>query len=85
MGLDQDFVKLADLEARVKGLIAHSQELKRRNAQLADRLREADARFAHQALAIRRWEQEREWLRTHLRSVLAELEAIESNEPTVRD
>ena len=84
MALDQDFTKLADLEARVKRLIAHSQELKRRNAQLADRLREADARLNHQALAIQRWEQEREWLRTHLRTVLAELEAIEFNEPAVR-
>jgi chromosome segregation ATPase len=84
LALDQDFTKLADLEARVKGLIAHSQDLKRRNAQLMDRLREADARLAQQTLAIRQWEQEREWLRTHLKTVLAELEAIEFNEPTVR-
>lgn len=71
------FSRLADLEAKVKGLIEHSQELKRRNAQLEDRLREADARFARQGGHLRRWEKEREWLRARLQKALNELESIE--------
>jgi chromosome segregation ATPase len=77
--------KLGDLESQVKGLIAHLQELKRRNTQLEDRLRDVDGKLSKQDAAIRRWEKERDWLRAKLRKAMAELEAIEFSEPTVRD
>jgi predicted nuclease with TOPRIM domain len=77
--------KLVDLEAQVKGLIAHLQELKRRNAQLEERLRAVDGRLSKQDATLRRWEKERDWLRGKVRKVLGELEAIEFSEPTVRD
>ena len=77
--------KLADLESQVKGLIAHLQELKRRNMQLEDRLRDVDGKMNKQDVAIRRWEKERDWLRAKLRKVMGELEAIELSEPSVRD
>ena len=77
--------KLEDLELKVKGLITHLQELKRRNAQLEDRLRETDGRLAKQETTIRHWEKERDWLRGKLRKVLGELEAIEFSEPSLRD
>ena len=69
--------KLADLETKVKGLIERSQELKRRNAQLENRVREADVKFSRQASLLRRWETEREWLRDRVRKALAELDSIE--------
>ena len=77
--------KLADLEAKVKTLIAHLQELKRRNAQLEERLREVDGRLTKKDATMRRWEKERTWLRGKLRKVLGELEAIEFSEPSLRD
>jgi hypothetical protein len=54
--------RLANLEAKVKGLIAHTYELKRQNAHMEDRLR--------------RWEREREWLRGRLLKALGELNTI---------
>jgi len=69
--------RLADLEAKVKELIERSNQLKRRNAQLVERLREADTRLAGQATSLRRWEKEREWLRGRLRKALDELNSIE--------
>jgi len=77
--------KLADLEAKVKTLIAHLQELKRRNAQLEERLREVDGRLTKKDATMRRWEKERTWLRGKLRKVVGELEAIEFSEPSLRD
>ena len=77
--------KLEDLELKVKGLITHLQELKRRNAQLEDRLQETDGRLAKQETTIRHWAKERDWLRGKLRKVLGELEAIEFSEPSLRD
>ena len=77
--------KLADLESKVKTLIAHLQELKRRNAQLEERLREVDGRLTKKDATMRRWEKERTWLRGRVRKVLGELEAIEFNEPSLRD
>jgi chromosome segregation ATPase len=77
--------KLVDLEAQVKGLIAHLQELKRRNAQLEERLRAVDGRLSKQDATLRRWEKDRDWLRGKVRKVLGELEAIEFSEPSVRD
>jgi len=77
--------KLADLESKVKTLIAHLQELKRRNAQLEERLREVDGRLTKKDATMRRWEKERTWLRGKLRKVLGELEAIEFSEPSLRD
>jgi predicted nuclease with TOPRIM domain len=77
--------KLADLESKVKTLIAHLQELKRRNAQLEERLREVDGRLTKKDATIRRWEKERTWLRGKLRKALGELEAIEFSEPSLRD
>ena len=77
--------KLVDLESQVKGLIAHLQELKRRNAQLEERLRAVDGKLSKQDATLRRWEKERDWLRGKVRKVLGELEAIEFSEPSVRD
>jgi predicted nuclease with TOPRIM domain len=77
--------KLADLESKVKTLIAHLQELKRRNAQLEERLREVDGRLTKKDATMRRWEKERIWLRGKLRKALGELEAIEFSEPSLRD
>ena len=77
--------KLEDLEVKVKGLIVLLQELKRRNAQLEDRLKEADGRLARQSVTLRRWEKEREWLRGKLRKVQGELEGVEFSEPSLRD
>ena len=77
--------KLIDLESQVKGLIAHLQELKHRNAQLEERLRLVDGRLTKQDATLRQWEKERDWLRGKVRKVLGELEAIEFNEPSLRD
>jgi predicted nuclease with TOPRIM domain len=77
--------KLADLEAQVKSLITHLQELKGRNAHLEERLREVDGRLTSQNATLRRWEKERGWLRSKLSSVLGDLEGIEFNEPSLRD
>ena len=68
--------KLADLEVKVKGLIERSQELKRRNAQLENRIREADAKLARQESSVRKWEKEREWMRGRLKKALEELGSI---------
>ena len=75
------FKKFAELESKVKGLIEHSHELKRRTAQLEDRLRDADARLARQQASIKRWEKERDWLRIRLRKTLEDLTSIQSNTP----
>jgi chromosome segregation ATPase len=77
--------KLADLEAQVKSLITHLQELKGRTAYLEERLREADGRLTSQIATLRRWEKERGWLRAKLSNVLGDLEAIEFSEPSLRD
>jgi chromosome segregation ATPase len=77
--------KLAELEAKVKGLIEHFQELKRRNVQLEDRLKAADLRLARQDAAIRQSEKQRDWLRGRLRKVVGELEGIDFGEPSLRD
>ena len=77
--------KLPDLESKVKTLITHLQELKHRNAQLEERLREADGRLTKKDAVMRRWEKERTWLRGRVRKILGELEAIEFNERSLRD
>ena len=77
--------KLADLEAQVTSLLAHLEELKRRNAHLEERLREVDERLSIEHAMVRRWEKERGWLRSKLNSVLGDLEAIEFSEPSLRD
>lgn len=71
--------KIAALEAKVKEIIRHSAELKRRTALLETRLREADARLARQATEARRWEKERDWIRGRLKKILGELELLESD------
>ena len=76
--------KLADLETKVKVLIERSHELKRRNALLEDRLREADTRSVRQVASIRRWEKEREWLRGRLKKALNELDSIEPDGSAIR-
>jgi len=72
------FPKLAELEAKIKGLIEHAHELKRRNAQLETRLRESEDRVARHTVSLRRLEKEREWLRGRVRRTLGELHSIES-------
>ena len=71
--------KIAALEAKVKEIIKHSAELKRRTALLEARLRESDARLARQATEARRWEKERDWIHGRLRKILGELELIEDD------
>jgi chromosome segregation ATPase len=71
--------KITALEAKVKEIIKHSAELKRRTALRETRLREADARLARQSSEVRRWEKERDWMRGRLRKILGELELIESD------
>ena len=71
--------KIAALEAKVKEIIRHSAELKRRTSLLETRLRDADARLARQATEARRWEKERDWVRGRLKKILGELELIESD------
>ncbi len=71
--------KIAALEAKVKEIIKHSAEVKRRTALLETRLREADARLARQSAEARRWEKERDWVRGRLKKILGELELIESD------
>jgi chromosome segregation ATPase len=71
--------KITALEAKVKELIKHSADLKRRAALLEDRLREADAKLARQTSDTRRWEKEREWLRGRLKKILGELNLLESD------
>ena len=71
--------KIAALEAKVKEIIKHSAELKRRTALLEARLRESDARLARQATEARRWEKERAWIHGRLRKILGELELIEGD------
>jgi uncharacterized coiled-coil DUF342 family protein len=55
--------RLADLEAKIQGLLELTRELKRRNAHLEERLR--------------RWEKERDWLRGRVTKALTELNSIE--------
>lgn len=71
--------KIAALEAKVKEIIKHSAELKRRTALLEARLQESDARLARQAIEVRRWEKERAWIHGRLRKILGELELIEGD------
>lgn len=71
--------KIAALEAKVKEIIRHSAEVKRRAALLETRLRDADARLARQAAEARRWEKERDWVRGRLQKILGELELLESD------
>ncbi|HEX9285306.1 MAG TPA: hypothetical protein VF879_06515 [Nitrospirales bacterium] len=71
--------KITALEAKVKELIKHSADLKRRAALLEGRLREADAKLARQTSDTRRWEKEREWLRGRLKKILGELNLLESD------
>ena len=71
--------KIATLEAKVKELIKHSADLKRRAALLEAHLREADAKLARQTGDTRRWEKEREWLRGRLKKILGELNLLESD------
>lgn len=71
--------KITALEAKVKELIKHSADLKRRAALLEGRLREADAKLVRQTSDTRRWEKEREWLRGRLKKILSELNLLESD------
>lgn len=68
--------KLVELELKVKGLIERSSELKRRNANLEGRLREAEAKLARQEASVRKWEKERDWLRGRIKKALEELGSI---------
>lgn len=71
--------KITALEAKVKELIKHSADLKRRAALLEGLLREADAKLVRQTSDTRRWEKEREWLRGRLKKILSELNLLESD------
>lgn len=71
--------KITTLDAKVKELIKHSAELKRRTALLEASLREADAKLSRHVSDARRWEKEREWLRGRLKKILSELNLLEGD------
>jgi hypothetical protein len=68
---------MAQLEARVRGLVSLVQELKTRNAQLEADLRTAKDRLSHQTALGRRWEEERTDIRLRIEKVLGEMELFE--------
>lgn len=69
--------KMADLEARIRGLVSLVRDLKVRNAQLEQDLRMAKTRLSKQAELSRQWEVERDDIRSRIEKVLGELELFE--------
>lgn len=69
--------KMGDLEGRIRGLVSLVQDLKLRNAQLEEDLRTARSRLSKQTELSRRWEEERNDIRSRIEKVLGELELFE--------
>lgn len=69
--------KMGDLEGRIRGLVSLVQDLKLRNAQLEEDLRTAKSRLSKQTELSRRWEEERNDIRSRIEKVLGELELFE--------
>ncbi len=65
------------LETRIRDLVKLVQELKRKNAVLEEELRTTRERLAIQEDLNRRWERERNDIRTRIEKVLDEMDALE--------
>jgi chromosome segregation ATPase len=72
--------KLEALESRVRGLVDMVQELKRSNAALQTELRAARERLHKQDEQTKRWEEERDHIKSRVERVLGELEYLEAME-----
>jgi chromosome segregation ATPase len=73
MGLD----RLDALETRISDLVKLVQELKRKNASLEDEIRAARQRLASQDDSNRRWEKERNDIKSRIEKVMSEIELLE--------
>ncbi len=69
--------KMGALEARIRTLVALMQELKSRNVQLEEELRNMKGRLSQEAELTRQWEQDRSDIRFRVEKVLGELELFE--------
>ncbi|HXF92080.1 MAG TPA: cell division protein ZapB [Nitrospiraceae bacterium] len=69
--------RLDALETRIRDLVKLVQELKRKNAALEEELRTTRERLAIQDDLNRRWERERNDIRTRIEKVLDEMDALE--------
>jgi DNA repair ATPase RecN len=69
--------RMEALEARIRGLVDLVQELKEKNAALEEELRAARERLSKQNQMNRRWEVERNDVRSRIEKVLEELESLE--------
>lgn len=69
--------RMEALEARIRGLVDLVQELKEKNAVLDEELRAARERLSKQNHMNRRWEVERNDVRSRIEKVLEELESLE--------
>jgi FtsZ-binding cell division protein ZapB len=69
--------RLDALETRIRDLVKLVQELKRKNAALEEELRTTRDRLAIQDDLNRRWERERNDIRTRIEKVLDEMDALE--------
>ncbi len=69
--------RLDALETRIRDLVKLVQELKRKNAVLEEELRTTRERLAIQEDLNRRWERERNDIRTRIEKVLDEMDALE--------
>ena len=69
--------RMEALEARIRGLVDLVQELKEKHAVLDEELRAARERLSKQNQMNRRWEVERNDVRSRIEKVLEELESLE--------
>ncbi|TLY28138.1 MAG: cell division protein ZapB, partial [Nitrospirae bacterium] len=69
--------RMEALEARIRGLVDLVQQLKEKNAVLDEELRAARDRLSKQNQTNRRWEVERNDVRSRIEKVLEELESLE--------
>ncbi len=69
--------RLDALEGRIRELVRMVQDLKRKNVTLEEELRAARQRLAVQDDANRRWEHERNDIKSRIEKVLGEMEVLE--------
>lgn len=69
--------RLDALEARIRELVRMVQDLKRKNGMLEEELRAVRQRFAAQDDSNRRWERERNDIKSRIEKVLGEMEVLE--------
>ncbi len=69
--------KMAALEARIRSMVELIQSLKKANASLDGELRAVRDRLSKQDEMNRRWEQERDDVRSRIEKVLGELDLLE--------